>query len=67
MSWRPSPTAAGFQERSQSRVIRFDESIVPRTAPEDLHYSLAHRFLRADFIEEPSHAGNFPGGCRSTV
>ena len=35
-----------FQERSQSRVIRFDESIVPGTAPSDLQYLLTQRFLR---------------------
>lgn len=50
----PEILARLFQERSQSRVIRFDESIVPTTAPDDLHYSLAHRFLRAEFVEEPA-------------
>ncbi len=30
-----------FQERSQSRVIRFDESLVPRTTRDDLDYSLS--------------------------
>lgn len=50
----PEILARLFQERSQSRVIRFDESIVPATAPDDLHYSLTHRFLHADVIEEPS-------------
>ena len=37
-----------FQERSQSRVIRFDESVVPRTAPEHLDDELTRRFLRED-------------------
>lgn len=37
-----------FQERSQSRVIRFDESVVPRTSPEDLDDALVLRFLRQD-------------------
>ena len=37
-----------FQERSQSRVIRFDESVVPRTAPEHLDEELTRRFLRED-------------------
>ena len=41
-----------FQERSQSRTIRFDESLVPRTEPGDLNYSLTRRFLREDSIEE---------------
>ena len=37
-----------FQERSQSRVIRFDESVVPRTSPEHLDEELTGRFLRED-------------------
>ena len=37
-----------FQERSQSRVIRFDESVVPRTLPEHLDEELTRRFLRED-------------------
>ena len=37
-----------FQERSQSRVIRFDESVVPRTSPEHLDDELTRRFLRED-------------------
>ena len=44
----PEALARLFQDRSQSRVMRFDESIVPRTAPSDLHYSLTRRFLRED-------------------
>ena len=44
----PEALARLFQDRSQSRVIRFDESIVPRTAPSDLHYSLTRRFSRED-------------------
>ena len=44
----PDVLARLFQERSQSRVIRFDESIVPATAPSDLQYSLAWRFFRDD-------------------
>ena len=43
----PEALARLFQECRQSRVIRFDESIVPRTARSDLHYSLARRFSRA--------------------
>ncbi len=37
-----------FQERSQSRVIRFDESIVPRAAARDVDDQLSQRFLRDD-------------------
>ncbi len=44
----PEMLARLFQERSQSRVIRFDESIVPNTVPEDLCEELALRFLRHD-------------------
>ena len=44
----PEALARLFQNRSQSRLIRFDESIVPRTAPGDLHYSLTRRFSRED-------------------
>ena len=35
-----------FQERSQSRVIRFDESVVPGTSFDDLDEELTCRFLR---------------------
>lgn len=50
----PEVLARLFQERSQSRMIRFDESIVPATAPADLHYSLTDRFLRTDVVDEQS-------------
>ncbi len=42
----PELLARLFQERSQTRVIRFDESPVPGTSPEDLDAEFAHRFLR---------------------
>ena len=48
----PELLARLFQERSQSRMIRFDESVVPRTALGDLDYALTRRFLRADSSEE---------------
>ena len=48
----PEVLARLFQERSQTRVIRFDESIVPATAPSDLHYSLTSRFSRGDTGED---------------
>ena len=50
----PEVLARLFQERSQSRIIRFDESVVPGTAPSDLHYSLTRRFLHGDVADEPS-------------
>lgn len=42
----PDVLARLFQERSQSRVIRFDESPVPGTSPADLDLDLARRFMR---------------------
>ena len=46
----PELLARLFQERSQSRVIRFDESPVPGTSPENLDDGLTHRFLREDSV-----------------
>ena len=37
-----------FQEREQTRSIRYDESIVPYTSPDDLHTDLTSRFLPDD-------------------
>ena len=48
----PDLLARLFQERSQSRMIRFDESAVPGTAPGDLDYALTRRFVRDDAAEE---------------
>ena len=48
----PEILARLFQERSQSRVIRFDESAVPGTNLQNLDDGLARRFLREDAIEE---------------
>ena len=48
----PDLLARLFQERSQSRMIRFDESSVPGTVPGDLDYALTRRFLREDAAEE---------------
>ncbi len=42
----PEMLARLFQERSQSRVIRFDESVVPGTTVDDLEEELTSRFLR---------------------
>ena len=44
----PEALARLFQERSQSRVLRFDGSTVPDTSPDDLHYSLTRRFVEGD-------------------
>ena len=44
----PEALARLFQERSQSRVLRFDGSVVPDTTPGDLHYSLTRRFVEGD-------------------
>ncbi len=46
----PELLARLFQERSQSRVIRFDESPVPGTSPENLDDGLTRRFLREDGV-----------------
>ena len=48
----PEILARLFQERSQSRTIRFDESVVPGTTPGDLDYALTRRFLREERTEE---------------
>lgn len=40
-----------LQERSQTRMIRFDESPVPRTGPGDLDYALTRRFLSDEAAE----------------
>lgn len=40
-----------FQQRSQSRLIRFDETLVPGTTLQDIDRSLVKRFLRHDTAE----------------
>ena len=50
----PEVLARLFQERSQSRVIRFDESPVPGTSPAELDLQLARRFMRE--LAEPTDA-----------
>ena len=40
----PEALARLFQERSHSRLIQFDETIVPKTERSDLHYTLTGRF-----------------------
>ena len=56
----PEALARLFQERSQSRVLRFDGSAVPDTSPDDLHYSLTRRFVEGDLGRRP---GNARGGA----
>ena len=41
-----------FQERSQSRMIHFDESVVPNSTSGDLDYALTRRFLREGLTDE---------------
>ena len=48
----PENLARLFQERSQSRVIRFDESVVPGTTPSDLDYALVRRFLGEELTDQ---------------
>ena len=50
----PELLARLFQERSQSRVIRFDESVVPGTSLSDLDQELTRRFLRqgSELVED---------------
>ena len=45
---QPESLARLFQNRSQSRVIRFDESAVPGSSPRHLDDALTRRFLRDD-------------------
>ena len=48
----PEVLARLIQERSYSRLIQFDETIVPGTARSDLHYALTRRFTLADPTED---------------
>ena len=47
----PEVLARLFQQRSQARLIRFDETLVPGTSTEDIDNSLKTRFLKADTPE----------------
>ncbi len=44
----PETLARLIQERSYSRLIRFDETIVPGTGRADLHFALTQRFTLTD-------------------
>lgn len=48
---KPEVLARLFQQRSQSRLIRFDELAVPRTSIADIDVSLKLRFLKAETPE----------------
>ena len=48
----PEALARLIQERSYSRLIQFDETVVPGTAPSDLHYALTRRFTLSDPTED---------------
>lgn len=50
----PDVLARLLQERSQSRVIRFDESPVSKASPDCLDDELVHRFLRHDAVVDPA-------------
>ena len=47
----PDVLARMFQERSQSRTIRFDESLVATAEKTDLDYGLTRRFLSDDLAD----------------
>ena len=44
----PEVLARAFQQRSQGRLVRFDESTVPGTRRDDLRFALTERFLHGD-------------------
>lgn len=49
---KPDVLARLFQQRSQSRLIRFDETLVPGATLDDIGKNLVQRFLRADTAEK---------------
>jgi predicted HTH transcriptional regulator len=44
----PDLLARLFQQRSMTRLLRFDEQIVPRTGPDDIDPARQERFVRGD-------------------
>lgn len=50
---RPDHLARLFQERSQARLIRFDEQTVPETAISDLDHTLIDRFRTPHTRDDP--------------
>ncbi|EBA00914.1 helix-turn-helix domain-containing protein [Marinobacter sp. ELB17] len=49
---KPEVLARLFQQRSQARLIRFDEALVPGTQVEDIDKSLKQRFLKPNTLEK---------------
>lgn len=49
---KPEVLARLFQQRSQARLIRFDETFVPSAGLDDIDKSLLKRFLRTDTPEQ---------------
>jgi len=49
----PDHLARLFQQRSQSRLIRFDETTVPRSTMADLDEALCRRFAPAQSLDAP--------------
>ncbi len=49
---KPEVLARLFQQRSQSRLIRFDEEAIPTTSIADIDPSLKARFLKPDIPEQ---------------
>lgn len=49
---KPEVLARLFQQRSQARLIRFDETPIPNTSPSDIDASLKQRFLKPNIPEQ---------------
>ena len=63
----PDLLARLCQERSRSRMIRFDETAVPGTTPGDLDYALTRRFLREEAAGEAGVSENAARKLRLVV
>jgi ATP-dependent DNA helicase RecG len=71
---RPDFLARLFQQRSQSRIIRFDEQLVPECSVDDLDAALTDRFrtgrsdvARMTFLQKLGMVGKENGNLRPTV
>ncbi len=51
----PEVLARLLQQRSFSRLIQFDETVVPGTARSDLNYNLTQRFTQGDPADDTLH------------
>jgi ATP-dependent DNA helicase RecG len=49
---KPEVLARLFQQRSQARLIRFDETLIPGTTPADIDSTLKQRFLKPNIPEQ---------------